>query len=1008
MDRNITALFMEQSLRDSENDFRRALNSENAPHFNVIALTASNEHQAEGFRRQLASRELPPFTEFVVIPDRNGERIGSGGATLSVIKYVREKYGSFKNLTVCCIHSGGDSKRTPTYSALGKLFSPVPRTLSDGRPSTLFDEFMISVASIPGRIREGMLLLSGDVLLMFNPLQIDWSGSGAAVISFKECAETGKDHGVFLKGPGDNVKKFLHKQSVETLTELGAVNEAGKVSIDTGAILFGTDVLEGLYGLVKDKAGEEKYISPVTRLSLYGDFLYPLAEDSSLEAFYEEKPEGEFCPALKAAREELWRVLRPYRMKLLSLAPARFIHFGTTGEVLNLMNGGYKEYEALGWTGKICSSLTSDTAAYNSVVRNGAEIGERTYLESSYIHHDAKIGKNCVISFADIHDEVIPDNVVVHVLKQRNGRFVCRIYGVEDNPKQGFLFGKKLSEFGDYDTLWGAELYPECATVKEAVAASLNLYELVVSGSGDREAWEKAEKRSLRSGFNSADTQAIILWNRRMRDYVRMDELAAYCRSGRPASEVARFPGRELTTVQEQWLDTELARADCSRPEDFSYVIRLYYYLGIALDNEKYIEKCFDCISETILANAFRNLKLNETARIVSDETVVRLPLRVNWGGGWSDTPPHCMEQGGVVLNAAVSLGGELPVTVKLRKLDERKVVFDSRDMNVHGEYTELEPLQMTGDPYDPFALQKACLIACGIIPSSRKLSSSAEGRWKNENGEWFFSDDGKQEKTENEEGSDSLESILGRLGGGFEMSTEVSSVPKGSGLGTSSILAAAAVKAVFEFMGIEHAEDDLYSTVLAMEQIMSTGGGWQDQVGGVTDGIKLISSKPGIDQQIRVEHIQLSEETKKELNERFCLIYTGQRRLARNLLRDVVGRYVGNEPDSLYAHKEIQKSAALMRFALERDNVDEFAALLDQHWLLSQKVDAGSTNTLLDQILMSIDNLIAGRMVCGAGGGGFLQVVLNRGVSKAEVHRRLKSVFQDFAVDVWESEIVF
>ena len=38
-------------------------------------------------------------------------------------------------------------------------------------------------------------------------------------------------------------------------------------------------------------------------------------------------------------------------------------------------------------------------------------------------------------------------------------------------------------------------------------------------------------------------------------------------------------------------------------------------------------------------------------------------------------------------------------------------------------------------------------------------------------------------------------------------------------------------MKAVFEFMGIPYTEEDLYSHVLAMEQIMSTGGGWQDQV---------------------------------------------------------------------------------------------------------------------------------------------------------------------------------
>lgn len=84
--------------------------------------------------------------------------------------------------------------------------------------------------------------------------------------------------------------------------------------------------------------------------------------------------------------------------------------------------------------------------------------------------------------------------------------------------------------------------------------------------------------------------------------------------------------------------------------------------------------------------------------------------------------------------------------------------------MDVHGEFDSIEPLQATGDPFDPFALQKACLLACGIIPK---------------------------------EGS-SLEEVLDRLGGGFEMHSEVTNVPKGSGLGTSSILSAACVKAVF------------------------------------------------------------------------------------------------------------------------------------------------------------------------------------------------------------------
>ena len=112
------------------------------------------------------------------------------------------------------------------------------------------------------------------------------------------------------------------------------------------------------------------------------------------------------------------------------------------------------------------------------------------------------------------------------------------------------------------------------------------------------------------------------------------------------------------------------------------------------------------------------NLEYNDTCKIVSEKHTVKLPLRVNWGGGWSDTPPICCEMGGTVLNTAISLNGELPVEVTLIKIPEKKIIFDSRDMDVHGEFDSIEELQRTGDPYDPFALQKACLLACGIIPA--------------------------------------------------------------------------------------------------------------------------------------------------------------------------------------------------------------------------------------------------------------------------------------------------
>ena len=430
--KKLTSLFLSQSYQDTWEDYNRSLTSENFLCWDYVILTASNEGQAEGFRVQLEERSqaglLPTKTHFAVIPDEGGKRVGSGGATLGAIRYIAEHKGDadFSKLCILVIHSGGDSKRVPQYSALGKLFSPVPHTLPNGRLSTLFDEFMVAMSSMPSRIRKGMVLLSGDVLLLFNPLQIDYSGRGAAAISFKEDVETGKNHGVYLIGEDGNVKEFLHKQSVESLKARGAVNERNAVDIDTGAVIFSSDMLASLYSLIStdgktDIEKYERFVNEKVRLSLYGDFTYPLASDSTLEDFYLEKPEGEFTDELRAARTEVWSVLRAYRMKLLRLAPAKFIHFGTTNEILRLMNEEISSYESLGWKKQIGSSIGDDTAAYNSVLSNKASIGENCYLEVSYVHRNGCVGDNVVLSYVDIHDETIPSNVVLHGLKQKDG-----------------------------------------------------------------------------------------------------------------------------------------------------------------------------------------------------------------------------------------------------------------------------------------------------------------------------------------------------------------------------------------------------------------------------------------------------------------------------------------------------------------------------------------------------------------------------------------------------------
>ena len=327
------------------------------------------------------------------------------------------------------------------------------------------------------------------------------------------------------------------------------------------------------------------------------------------------------------------------------------------------------------------------------------------------------------------------------------------------------------------------------------------------------------------------------------------------------------------------------------------------------------------------------------------------------------------------MLNAAILINGKRPVCVVVKKIDRMCVEFESEDIGVKGSTEDIEDIRDCNNPYDYFALHKAALVASGVIPAY---------------------------------GDDTLADVLEGLGCGLYISTKVIGIPKGSGLGTSSILAGAAIKALWQFIGREYTENELYDTVLIMEQLMSTGGGWQDQVGGVTAGVKMITTEPGINQVIQVENVVLSEATKKELQERFALIYTGQRRLARNLLRDVVGGYIGGRKESTDALDQMQRTAALMQFELERGNVDRFAALLNEHWELSKQLDAGSTNTCIDQIFLACEDLVDGQFISGAGGGGFLQVIMKKGVTREQLHQRLYSIFQDSGVDVWDTEFIW
>lgn len=352
----------------------------------------------------------------------------------------------------------------------------------------------------------------------------------------------------------------------------------------------------------------------------------------------------------------------------------------------------------------------------------------------------------------------------------------------------------------------------------------------------------------------------------------------------------------------------------------------------------------------------------------------VEAAARIDFGGGWTDTPPYSIERGGTVLNAAITLHGRYPIVAEAMWLSEPRIVLESQDIEATWEPERVGEVLDYANPADPFALPKAALVLREIIPEDTIPSMS-------------------------------ISEAMQRCGRGLRLITRTS-IPRGSGLGTSSIMAGAVLACLARLLGMEVDQAQLFDEVLCLEQMLTTGGGWQDQVGGLVGGIKLVTTDPGLPQRIRVEPTRLSPETKAELDRRLLLVYTGQQRLAKNLLRNVMGRWMARDREMVWILGEIARLALAMRDALESGDVDTFGALLGEHWKLNKRMDPGCTNPFIDELFEVMEPYIVGGKLAGAGGGGFAIVVTRDAEAADALEEVLATRYPGTPVSIWPSEV--
>jgi galactokinase/mevalonate kinase-like predicted kinase len=219
------------------------------------------------------------------------------------------------------------------------------------------------------------------------------------------------------------------------------------------------------------------------------------------------------------------------------------------------------------------------------------------------------------------------------------------------------------------------------------------------------------------------------------------------------------------------------------------------------------------------------------------------------------------------------------------------------------------------------------------------------------------------------------LDETLTALGGGLEIRCQVR-LPIGSGLGTSSILGATVIRALAVMSGRALSEHALSEAVMQMEQRMTTGGGWQDQAGGIFPGAKLLITGPGFRQRIRVQPVAWTTERQAEFCQQLVIYNTGIQRMAKDLLRQVVTRYLARETATIQVLHSIKTLAVEMSYAMAEGEWKHLGELLDRHWQLNQVLDPHTTNAPINAILDRARPWIYGAKLAGAGGGGFLMLL--------------------------------
>jgi D-glycero-alpha-D-manno-heptose-7-phosphate kinase len=222
-------------------------------------------------------------------------------------------------------------------------------------------------------------------------------------------------------------------------------------------------------------------------------------------------------------------------------------------------------------------------------------------------------------------------------------------------------------------------------------------------------------------------------------------------------------------------------------------------------------------------------------------------------------------------------------------------------------------------------------------------------------------------------------ESIVRHWNGSPLEIASVADVPAGTGMGSSGAYTVAVLKALAMARRISITPGDLAEQACEIEiDILKEPVGKQDQYVSAHGGICAYTFER--DGSVRVEPLELSEQTLRKLRNNFLLFYTGEARSASNILAHQVTQTEASDTEmveNLHRTKEMGQES---RRLLEAGEIEAYAEVMHEHWENKRRRSPGMANERIDTLytLARRSGALGGKLV-GAGGGGFLLVYAER-----------------------------